>query len=647
MCQTLVSRIKKLLCKNETAFKFYANKFVSNVASKEMIVLNVAEKNDAAKNISNILSAGTSRRREGFSKYNKIYEFNCTLNNLGPCQMIMTSVSGHLFNYDFDANHRKWYSCDPEALFDARVEKMVTENFKNIKLTLEREARRCSALIIWTDCDREGENIGFEIIQVCKSVRRQLNVFRAQFSEMTPQAIKRAVNNLSFPDKKVSDAVDVRQQLDLRIGAAFTRFQTLGLQNMLPPAGDDKQVISYGSCQFPTLGFVVERHKQRVNFVPQTFYYISLSHKKDGLVADFSWIRQRLFDEQACLAIMCKVMESPEAQVTSIKNKRKTKWRPQPMDTVTFERLASSKLKINAKKAMDLAEKLYTRGIISYPRTETNIFPKDLNLAHYVSLQVESPSWGQFAQRVLNNGPNPRQGNKSDQAHPPIYPTKYADNLLPDEKRIYELIARHFLACLSSDAVGSEINIKIVVNEENFTLSGLRIDERNFLEVYPYEKWTDKEIPRFEANERFIPTSIMMNDGQTTAPELLTEAQLIALMEKHGIGTDATHAEHIEKIKERKYIIETRDRRLSPEGLGIGLVDGYDIIGYEMSKPHLRAALERDLKAICEGSKRPDEVLQNQINQYKRVYVGSVTNKQRLFDVVKRCLSENININNT
>jgi DNA topoisomerase-3 len=610
--------------------------FGSNVKSNEKMVkvLNVAEKNDVSKNVSNILGKGSVRMRNGFSKYNKIYEFSVQIPNLGTCDMTMTSVCGHLFNYDFDSNHRKWNDCEPKQLFSAPIQQTCNEISTKIKQTLERESRRCDVLIVWTDCDREGENIGFEVIKVCQNVNQRMRVFRAHFSEITVQAINRALNNLQFPDKKISDAVDVRQQLDLRIGAAFTRFLTLELQKLRPNFRDNKNIISYGSCQFPTLGFVVDRFKLRENFVPQKFWSIDVNYKKDNINANFNWKRHRLFDEQSCLAIMCKVMEKPEALVTDIKNKRKTKWRPQAMDTVTFERSVSSKLKINAKKAMTIAEKLYTSGFISYPRTETNQFPPDLNLRHYCEIQVQSPQWGHFAQRILANGPNPRNGNKSDKAHPPIHPTKYAPNLSGDEKRIYELIVRHFLACLDKDAIGFETSIEIRVNDEYFGLNGLRIEEKNYLEIYIYDKWTDKEIPRFDQNERFNPDSIMMTDGMTTAPELLTEAQLIALMEKHGIGTDATHAEHIEKIKERKYIVETPERRLKPEGLGIGLVDGYDEIGYEMSKPHLRAALERDLKAICEGNKIPRDVLKNQIEQYEKVFVHSMRNKNKLFDIV-------------
>lgn len=78
---------------------------------------------------------------------------------------------------------------------------------------------------------------------------------------------------------------------------------------------------------------------------------------------------------------------------------------------------------------MSIAERLYTQGFISYPRTETNIFSKELNLASIVKQQVTNRQWGNFAQNLLESGIIPRQGKKSDQAHPPIHPTKYADSL--------------------------------------------------------------------------------------------------------------------------------------------------------------------------------------------------------------------------
>ncbi|XP_034046272.1 DNA topoisomerase 3-alpha isoform X2 [Thalassophryne amazonica] len=500
-----------------------------------------------------------------------------------------------------------------------------------IKRTLEREVRQCQALIIWTDCDREGENIGFEIINVCKAVKPNIQVFRAKFSEITPNSVRRACETLTQPNVNISDAVDVRQELDLRIGASFTRFQTLRLQKIFPESLTN-QLISYGSCQFPTLGFVVERFKAIQAFIPETFYKIKVLHQVEEDMVEFSWKRNRLFNHTACLVLYQICMEDPIATVTSVTSKPKSKWRPLPLDTVEMEKLASRKLRINAKETMKIAEKLYTQGYISYPRTETNIFPNDLALAPLVEQQAQSPVFGTFAQRVLDQpgGPNPRQGKNSDGAHPPIHPTKYSNTLQGNEGRLYEFIVRHFLACVSQDALGQETVVDIDIAQERFSASGLMIIARNYLDIYPYDRWNAKVIPVYEQGSQFQPTAIEMMDGQTSPPQLLTEADLISLMEKHGIGTDATHAEHIETIKSRMYVGLTADQRFLPGELGMGLVEGYNAMGYEMSKPNLRAELEADLKLVSEGRKDKHSVLQHHIQKYKAVFIESVRKAKQL-----------------
>ncbi|KAI5622748.1 DNA topoisomerase 3-alpha, partial [Silurus asotus] len=603
-------------------------------------VLCVAEKNDAAKGIAEIMSNGRSRRREGYSVYNKIYEYEYNLfgQNVTVC---MTSVSGHLLGLEFKAPFQKWHSCNPVLLFDAEVEKYCPENFVPIKRTLEREVRQCQALVIWTDCDREGENIGYEIIDVCKAVKQNIQVFRARFSEITPTSIRRACESLTEPDINVSDAVDVRQELDLRIGAAFTRFQTLRLQKIFPDSLSN-QLISYGSCQFPTLGFVVERFKAIQAFISENFFKIKVVHEpNEEESVEFSWKRHRLFSHTACLVLYQMCMEDPIARVLSVTSKPKSKWRPLPLDTVELEKLASRKLKISAKETMKIAEKLYTRGFISYPRTETNMFPINLNLVPLVEQQTQDNDWGAFAQGILESGgPTPRNGIKSDQAHPPIHPTKYTNSLQGNEKRLYEFIVRHFLACCSKDAQGQEVTVEIDIAEEKFSASGLTIIARNYLEVYPYDKWYNKVIPLYTPETTFQPTAIEMVEGQTSPPQLLTEADLISLMEKHGIGTDATHAEHIETIKSRMYVGMTDDQRFLPGELGMGLVEGYNSMGYEMSKPDLRAELEADLKLVSEGRKDKASVLRHHVAKYKTVFIESVRKAKKLDEALSNYLGQ-------
>lgn len=132
--------------------------------------------------------------------------------------------------------------------------------------------------------------------------------------------------------------------------------------------------------------------------------------------------------------------------------------------------------------------------------------------------------------------------------------------------------------------------------------------------------------------------------SETSPPSLLTEADLIALMDKHGIGTDATHADHIETIKSRMYVGVKPDGKFVPGELGMGLVEGYDSMGYQMSKPNLRAELEADLKRICEGKKPKEAVLQQQVAKYKEVFMEACRQAIKLDGALSQYLGEAQNL---
>ena len=175
----------------------------------------------------------------------------------------------------------------------------------------------------------------------------------------------------------MSDAVDARQEIDLRIGAAFTRFQTLRIQNKFDKIST--QVISYGPCQFPTLGFVVERHLKIQAFVPSDFWSISCEYEaadpdeRNGkLYCSFNWDRTRLFDRLACTILFESCVKGEGmATVTRCHARPTTRQRPCPLNTIELQKRASIFLRMGSDRTMQVAEALYQRGILSYPRTET------------------------------------------------------------------------------------------------------------------------------------------------------------------------------------------------------------------------------------------------------------------------------------
>lgn len=230
---------------------------------------------------------------------------------------------------------------------------------------------------------------------------------------------------------------------------------------------------------------------------------------------------------------------------------------------------------------------------------------------------------------------------------------------------------RRFLACCSDDAKGELTTVEIDYGDEAFFTNGLLVLQRNYLDVYPYEKWeSSQQLPNFVLHETFEPTEANIVDGVTSAPGYLTEPELISLMDANGIGTDATMAEHIAKIKERQYV-QTRAgantttrgggatnrtrgggrgnrggrgaarggnstsessngpsgsvQQFIPTTLGVALIEGYDGMGLETSlgKPFLRKEMELKMRAICAGTKTRGEFVHETLEQYRDVFVRS------------------------
>lgn len=537
--------------------------------------------------------------------------------------------------HDFHERFKKWHSCQPAALFEAPIEQKIADDKKAVAKNIETQARNASILFIWTDCDREGEHIGTEIRDIALKVKPSMQVWRARFSNIERAHVIQASQTPTRLDEAQAQAVSARMELDLRLGAAFTRMQTLALQNMIPQQSEERgKLISYGSCQFPTLGFVVDRYLRVRGFVPEPFWLIKVAHTKDQMNVKFTWRRGHLFDRMAVVLVFEQCLLAKTAKVIKMAQKPTKKWKPLPLTTVELQKNGSRFLRMTSQDVMKVAEDLYTKGWISYPRTETDQFDRDMDLRALVAKQAQDGSWGPFAQNLVDGGfKQPREGRNNDKAHPPIHPINYVapTQLHDNERKVYEFVVRRFLACCSEDAVGEATDIEVDYGRELFYAHGLTVIARNYLDVYPYDKWeSSQQLPQYTVGEVFEPTEANLVEGQTSPPTYLTEPELISLMDANGIGTDATMAEHIAKIKEREYVIaRTRGsggvaaaagngrgrgrgrgragrggaaaghhsgggtggvQEFIPTTLGVALMEGYDKVGFEtsLSKPFLR-----------------------------------------------------------
>ncbi|ELA41214.1 uncharacterized protein VICG_01703 [Vittaforma corneae ATCC 50505] len=583
-----------------------------------MIVLNVAEKPSVANSISKILSTSCNKTR-GMHKYCPNIYFQTKFNSENS-QMVFTSVLGHLFEFSFE-DQGKWNESNPKDLFKEEIIGRINPEHKLAAENIKKLSERASLVVIWTDCDREGENIARQIKTIIET-HRKVCIKRARFSAISRNEIECALENLTEINFLEADAVDARIELDLRIGSAFTRIQTISHNN--------GNVISFGPCQIPTLNFVVQRHIQIENFISEKYFSLqntvltdqNSKKQNDTIKNVFAWERKHLFDKN-CIIYFYNVLRNSKAVISDKKVSNKEKYRPLPLRTVEFQKICSSFYKIDSHRLMSIAEKLYNNGYISYPRTETDSFPKSFGFKNIINKLKNDPRLGEYASNFAFV--YPRSGSNNDQAHSPIYPLKDGSDLQGDERKIFEFISRRFLGCVSKNAKGveTEYTMNIFFNDglsqhETFKCKGLNIVERNYLDVYIYDKWESSQVGDFRINE-VVENNVEIIEGNTTKPEHLTESDLISLMDKNGIGTDATIHEHIHKIQTRGYVKKEKFKFI-PLKLGLNLIKAYNSIGLPISEPTLRKNLEENLKKICEGTKNKNEIVKNEIQEYLRIY---------------------------
>lgn len=614
-----------------------------------MRVLCVAEKPAIARALSAALGGGAVQTRTSPNKFVRNFDLTYVFPQWGSCEVTVTSVLGHVTDIEFVSPYNEWKTPVLE-LYGAPIKTILTKEGATIARNIKQESRTAQKIYIWTDGDREGEHIGGEAVEIARAANPRIEVYRALFNNVDPQHLRQAACRPVQLDWQAVAAVDVRRELDLRTGFSMTRFQT-GIYRKAFPQLKSEGVISYGSCQFPTLGFVVDRYLRIKNFKTEPFWHIQLSLKlnEQQKALPLHWERGHIFDRMVATIFYERMMDQAAsngylATVVGADKKPTKRYRPLPLTTVRLQKSGAQFLKLSSKRVMDVAEKLYNKGFISYPRTETDKFDPSMDLNSLLSRQSNHSIWGEHSRIICGYGADPRQGKHDDKAHPPIHPIKAIERhvLDADEWKVYEFVTRHFLACCGRDAKGETTTVRIKYGEdEYFKASGDVVLEPNFLEVYIYQKWDSTQLPNLQIGQTVPVTSAMLKQGSTTPPGPLTEPELISLMDTNGIGTDATMADHIDRIIQRQFVTK-ESGKFYPTNLGVALVQSYDKIGFDneqsLTKPFLRRETERLMTSVADGQLRKQDAKKRLIEQYRRVFMHSTSHSTELLEEARKYL---------
>jgi DNA topoisomerase-3 len=312
-------------------------------------------------------------------------------------------------------------------------------------------------------------------------------------------------------------------------------------------------------------------------------------------------------------------------QVIEVINKEGFRQRPEGINTVQLLKHCSSRLGLGPNEAMNLTEKLYLGGYITYPRTETTMYHRNFDFLSILHAFAKSFSpFAEYAAKFIEFGFSlPIQGYDAGD-HPPITPTPKvpARGSLPGgEGKIYDFICRQFLGTISTVVKFDKTKIVFQAAEHIFHLHGTLILDPGFTEIVPWVKVSNRILPPFEVGDKFKISDLGFSSQETAAPSYLSESELISLMEKHGIGTDASMATHINNICQRNFVEVTQPgRRLKPTALGNALIMGYRDIDPELVSAELRSNIEKNVGLIAKGKANYENVLETVLKMFHKKF---------------------------
>lgn len=503
---------------------------------------------------------------------------------------------------------------------------------KEIIRSLKNLAAKSDSIVIATDFDREGELIGSDAADLVREVAPGVPITRARYSAFTKPEITQAFSNLVELDLPLAMAGESRQFIDLIWGATLTRFLTVVKRTGL------SRTRSAGRVQTPTLALVVDRERERLAFVPVDFWTITGLFSKDGEGFSGSHAHkegknQRFLDQSEAQAAFEAVRNATTATVTGLDRRSHTSSAPIPFNTTELMRAAAS-IGITPARTMRIAESLYMRGLISYVRVDNTVYPSSLDLADTVRMLEGVPEFAPYARELLKRGKlTPTRGKKETTDHPPIYPTGVVDlsTLSSEDRRIYELVARRFLATLSDKALIEGTSVELDCEGEPFTVRGSVLVKPGWRAVYPYGLKKDEQLPQLEVGDIVSVEDMKIEQKQTEPPARYSQGSLIKAMEDNGLGTKSTRHSIIERLKEVGYILGDP---VEPTAMGMAVIEALEKLAPHITTPDMTSQLEQGMDAIASGDVSQSTVVDQSREMLSQIVDELIPRKEELADAI-------------
>ncbi|MGQ1796452.1 type I DNA topoisomerase [Kocuria oceani] len=548
------------------------------------------------------------------------------------------------FAVDVEHGFEPYYVVNPDK------KKKVTE--------LKRKLKEADALYLATDGDREGEAIAWHLLEVLKP---KVPVYRLTFPEITREAIERAFGELRELDQDLVDAQETRRILDRLYGYEISPVLWRKIASGL----------SAGRVQSVATRLVVERERQRMAFVPADYWDLSGTFvRTDGEDAGTAFGARlssvdgkrvaggRDFGDDGALKgaagklvhldetaarDLAAGLEDAAFAVRSLETKPYTRRPAAPFTTSTLQQEAARKLRFTSRTTMQVAQKLYENGYITYMRTDSvALSDQAVSAARRQAAELYGSDAVPGSPRVYSS-----KSKNAQEAHEAVRPAgdsfrtpnQVRGELSADAYRLYELIWKRTVASQMADAKGSTATVRLGATSSSgrdaeFSASGTVITFRGFLAAYeegrdeePAEgKDGDKRLPRMAEGDRLEATDVAADGHRTSPPPRYTEASLVKVLDELGIGRPSTYAAVISTIMDRGYV-RVRGSALIPSWTAFSVVrlleeHFSDYVDYDFT-----AEMEEGLDRIARGEEDSTDWLQD-------FYFGSQEHENGLKPIV-------------
>ncbi len=530
----------------------------------------ITEKPQAAGKIASALGKPVKNSHQKVSYYE--------LNRNGK-KIVIVSAVGHLLTLAQNKKGTEIPMFDISWKPNFQVRKGdFTKRYYNTILKLCKNA---GSLTVATDFDVEGEVIGTNVV---KYICNQSDAKRMKFSTLTKKELEDSYENKK-PSIEWGQAIagETRHYLDWYYGINLSR----ALMNAIKTTGKFK-IMSIGRVQGPALNLIVEKERKIQKFKPKPYWqvFITIEDGKNKLELKYT---KNIFDKKQLSKF--KKLKGQKIKASTKKYKRKIPPKS-PFNLSSLQKEAYNLYKIKPSKTLKIAQSLYLNGLISYPRTSSQKLPASIGYKKILKKLAKK-----YKAKHLIKKDKPKEGKKSDPAHPSIYPTGDTQILSGQDEKIYDLIVKRFLSLFCENAIIENKTVTAKKEKMKFKKKGKQIIKKAWMEIYPTRRKIE-EIPDFKGKVDI--NDCKFEDKETKPPRRYSPASILSALEKRNLGTKATRSNILETLYSRNYI---KDQSIKATPLGMSLISSLEKHSPIIINEELTRKFEEDMEEIKNAKK--------------------------------------------